>query len=172
MRSRTFPTAYANGYVEPMRREDAPLADAVAEYLSEAQLRLRPSTLRTYISYLSGFVESFAKAELRHLTPVPVKAFVARYAKNGQVHAAHNATIALKALSTYLAKEGIFYAPGGVPTLAGVDLPSVPKFDRQGSNQTGGSEVSGLSPAQELRLRRSEERRVGKECRSRWSPYH
>ena len=22
------------------------------------------------------------------------------------------------------------------------------------------------------RLRRSEERRVGKECRSRWSPYH
>ena len=24
----------------------------------------------------------------------------------------------------------------------------------------------------ELRRRRSEERRVGKECRSRWSPYH
>ena len=24
----------------------------------------------------------------------------------------------------------------------------------------------------ELRLTRSEERRVGKECRSRWSPYH
>src|SRR2546422_9465085 len=24
----------------------------------------------------------------------------------------------------------------------------------------------------EVRLRRSEERRVGKECRSRWSPYH
>ena len=23
-----------------------------------------------------------------------------------------------------------------------------------------------------LKLRRSEERRVGKECRSRWSPYH
>jgi hypothetical protein len=43
------------------------------------------------------------------------------------VHAAHNATIALKALSTYLAKEGIFYAPGGVPTLAGVEKPSVPK---------------------------------------------
>ena len=26
--------------------------------------------------------------------------------------------------------------------------------------------------ALELGLRRSEERRVGKECRSRWSPYH
>ena len=24
----------------------------------------------------------------------------------------------------------------------------------------------------EINLRRSEERRVGKECRSRWSPYH
>jgi len=110
-----------------MRRENAPLADAVAEYLSEAQLRLKPSTLRTYISYLNRYVASFTKAELRHLTPVPVKAFVGHYAKNGQVHAAHNATIAFKALSTYLAKEGIFYAPGGVPTLAGVDLPVVPE---------------------------------------------
>src|SRR5260370_36605459 len=27
-------------------------------------------------------------------------------------------------------------------------------------------------PSQELHPRRSEERRVGKECRSRWSPYH
>src|SRR5262250_3597946 len=25
---------------------------------------------------------------------------------------------------------------------------------------------------EDLRLKRSEERRVGKECRSRWSPYH
>ena len=31
----------------------------------------------------------------------------------------------------------------------------------------------GLSgPAGKLRYARSEERRVGKECRSRWSPYH
>src|SRR5258708_30357600 len=27
-------------------------------------------------------------------------------------------------------------------------------------------------PCRSLRSRRSEERRVGKECRSRWSPYH
>ena len=27
-------------------------------------------------------------------------------------------------------------------------------------------------PGREQRFRRSEERRVGKECRSRWSPYH
>ena len=30
--------------------------------------------------------------------------------------------------------------------------------------------ILGISP--ELRKMRSEERRVGKECRSRWSPYH
>ena len=29
-----------------------------------------------------------------------------------------------------------------------------------------------LSAAQAIRDERSEERRVGKECRSRWSPYH
>ena len=31
---------------------------------------------------------------------------------------------------------------------------------------------SGLDLCEEIRNRRSEERRVGKECRSRWSPYH
>ena len=33
------------------------------------------------------------------------------------------------------------------------------------------SELEGLDPTT-LPLVRSEERRVGKECRSRWSPYH
>src|SRR2546429_5008859 len=30
----------------------------------------------------------------------------------------------------------------------------------------------GLPPFAQAKLARSEERRVGKECRSRWSPYH
>ena len=33
-------------------------------------------------------------------------------------------------------------------------------------------EEGGLTYGQMERLSRSEERRVGKECRSRWSPYH
>src|SRR5256886_12346804 len=33
-------------------------------------------------------------------------------------------------------------------------------------------EMRGLAVAAYGRYRRSEERRVGKECRSRWSPYH
>src|ERR1017187_8783844 len=32
--------------------------------------------------------------------------------------------------------------------------------------------ASGCKPAKICPLHRSEERRVGKECRSRWSPYH
>ena len=32
--------------------------------------------------------------------------------------------------------------------------------------------VSAINAASEKLLTRSEERRVGKECRSRWSPYH
>lgn len=126
MSHRTFPT----GYVEPMRREDAPLAAALAEYLADVQLRLKPSTLRTYVCYLNLFLASIEGPELRHLMPVPVKRYVNRYMQNGQVHAAHNAMIALKAFSTYLAKERIFYAPGGTATLAGVDIPSVPKTSR------------------------------------------
>jgi integrase len=113
-----------------MRREDAPLADAVAEYLADVQLRLKPSTLRTYLCYLRGFQSSVEHAELRNLAPQQVKAFVNAYARNGQIHAAHNAMIALKAFSTYLAKEKIFFAPGGIATLAGVDLPVVPKMSR------------------------------------------
>ena len=30
----------------------------------------------------------------------------------------------------------------------------------------------GITKGVEVYVRRSEERRVGKECRSRWSPYH
>lgn len=126
MRDRTFPI----GYIEPMRKEDAPLTEAVAEYAADARLRLEASTLRTYLHYISGFCESIPSAELRHLTPLPVKAFVNVYAAKGKIHAAHNAMIALKALSTYLAKEKVFYAPGGTPTLAGVDVPAVPKMSR------------------------------------------
>src|SRR2546421_4032804 len=38
--------------------------------------------------------------------------------------------------------------------------------------KTGGDKVYQLREAEGLQEVRSEERRVGKECRSRWSPYH
>ena len=131
MPRRTFPITYGTtGYVEPMRKEDASLADAIAEYLADVQQRLKPTTVRTYTSYLNRFVQSIGDAQLQHLTPLPVKAFITRYARNGQVHAAHNATIALKALSSWLAAESIFFGPGGIPTLLAIEVPSVPKTSR------------------------------------------
>ena len=37
---------------------------------------------------------------------------------------------------------------------------------------TSGSSKQASDPKERARQARSEERRVGKECRSRWSPYH
>ena len=36
----------------------------------------------------------------------------------------------------------------------------------------GGQTSENLTPIDAVKFARSEERRVGKECRSRWSPYH
>ena len=58
---------------------------------------------------------------------------------------------------------------------AGVTLVAVSKFhpvDALREAYDCGQRVFGESRVQELMLTRSEERRVGKECRSRWSPYH
>ena len=41
------------------------------------------------------------------------------------------------------------------------------ELEKRGTHILGIKDMSGL-----LKLLRSEERRVGKECRSRWSPYH
>src|SRR6476619_7525673 len=66
----------------------------------------------------------------------------------------------------FLAEDGIRdWSVTGVQTCA---LPiSAPS---SGTRPTCASSPS--RPATSTRARRSEERRVGKECRSRWSPYH
>src|SRR5256885_10918465 len=50
----------------------------------------------------------------------------------------------------------------------GMDLVAAPAEDAPGHFRLG----QGLVKRFVKGLRRSEERRVGKECRSRWSPYH
>src|SRR6266496_4822243 len=69
-----------------------------------------------------------------------------------------------------------------------VDEHSIAWIDRSGKNKirdviaagavarvglrTEGSQVFPVTPTANAQTPRSEERRVGKECRSRWSPYH
>ena len=58
-------------------------------------------------------------------------------------------------------------------------LVSLFKHERIETTEAKAKEISGLAEKlitlakrDDLSARRSEERRVGKECRSRWSPYH
>src|SRR2546422_3965501 len=54
------------------------------------------------------------------------------------------------------------------------DVLIFPGRDRRAAHARadGDPGVLGLPPRERLERERSEERRVGKECRSRWSPYH
>src|SRR2546426_12403892 len=62
------------------------------------------------------------------------------------------------ACTTLLVVRGL--TPGSCPGLSLCD-------ERGASQSTGGGHTARL-----VHVTRSEERRVGKECRSRWSPYH
>src|SRR5256885_17196650 len=74
---------------------------------------------------------------------------------------------------------------GEIEDLAGVDLAVAHQVDQLGQEAAyrGGTAVQvdmgeeqlltlELNPMRDSNIARSEERRVGKECRSRWSPYH
>src|SRR3989441_12762006 len=65
---------------------------------------------------------------------------------------------------------GVRLARGHFYELLEVSTPGGEKFDHP--NQTSRLDPRGRSIWSIVRLKRSEERRVGKECRSRWSPYH
>ena len=52
----------------------------------------------------------------------------------------------------------------------GVTASTILRYENGSIDNTKKMVLEGLSEA--LHVSRSEERRVGKECRSRWSPYH
>ena len=58
---------------------------------------------------------------------------------------------AAQAISQGISEEGGLFVPQELPKYSADELLALSKLDYKG---------------------RSEERRVGKECRSRWSPYH
>src|SRR3989304_4749614 len=68
-----------------------------------------------------------------------------------------------------------FQAGGGIRDVAvtGVQTCALPICVRFTVNSAdSGKKFSASSCMSDIRPSRSEERRVGKECRSRWSPYH
>ena len=56
-------------------------------------------------------------------------------------------------------------------TMGGI-VTSVRRGVSKNGNQYGIAKIEDYSGSTEIPFWRSEERRVGKECRSRWSPYH
>src|SRR6202140_5188373 len=74
-----------------------------------------------------------------------------------------------------MASRFFFQAEDGIRDLLvnGVQTCALPIFSALRGGQVPRPEVGEVPENSVCRLRRrSEERRVGKECRSRWSPYH
>ena len=81
--------------------------------------------------------------------------------------------IALRALANnklraFLTMLGIIIGVASVITMLAIGQGSKKSIQQQISEM--GSNMIMIHPGADMR--RSEERRVGKECRSRWSPYH
>ena len=67
-----------------------------------------------------------------------------------------------------LVKVGVQTQDGSLTSQQRTALETALRYFRDSAPKHTADEEESLFP----RLRRSEERRVGKECRSRWSPYH
>ena len=81
-------------------------------------------------------------------------------------------TVVTQAMANMLGLEPVGSVRANTPSQQGV----VFQVARLGQIKVGNLEAKNLraaiAPTMEVGLLRSEERRVGKECRSRWSPYH
>src|SRR5579862_3151252 len=77
--------------------------------------------------------------------------------------------------ANYFAKKGLAAASGQVvqpEQLSDWDIPADKQADLAAARQRLVTDLDGGARDAKPDVARSEERRVGKECRSRWSPYH
>ena len=68
--------------------------------------------------------------------------------------------------------DGLRHLPGVGPKSAQRMTLHLLERDREGAQQIAEAIETALAKVRNCERCRSEERRVGKECRSRWSPYH
>ena len=91
-------------------------------------------------------------------------------ADNERLHREYEAGLA--EAKTQLDRHHLNLIDGKWADFTGADLTDALLFEADlGSANLAGANLKGAKLGR-ARLTRSEERRVGKECRSRWSPYH
>src|SRR2546430_6964323 len=194
---RTFPAPYVDPRV---KRPDFPLSEALAWYMADKPSLgegTAATTMRTYFSHLGRFIDWLdpQKRTLRSLELETYERYVRATTTNQNTRM--NKIVAAKSFARYLADRKLWYAGTADARLSVLRELKQPRPSARGQpGYTDGEirtmyEVVSIGPnrlrnlaalaielsgfrAKEARSiqRRSEERRVGKECRSRWSPYH
>src|SRR3989454_349549 len=145
-----------------------PAALPVIVRAAEGSLRDALSLLDTAIAYGDGRLEAETTAKLLGASaPVAVRAFAAAVV-------GHDTAAALEAID-HAARDGedlLAFTPDVIELLRlTLVLKAAPNAKPADLTHTEGNELRKLGETASLD-ERSEERRVGKECRSRWSPYH
>ena len=78
----------------------------------------------------------------------------------------------LHKVEEYKEEDSIFESDGGLVVFKQLKKPTHVVIGMDGGSTTTKALISDAETLQIIAEIRSEERRVGKECRSRWSPYH
>jgi integrase len=111
-----------------MRDAKSPLSLHIDGFL--AAKRLASKSRKDYGRYLRQFDEFTGGTSLEEaLTLDNASAWIEKVTERG-VFAAHNAAMYLKSFASWAKKSNYLTLPGGVPVLAGLEAPSIPKGSR------------------------------------------
>jgi integrase len=125
---RTFTTKHNDPGVWLMRDAKSPLSLHIDGFL--AAKRLAPKSRKDYGRYLREFDEFTGHVSLEEaLNLERASVWIEKVQERG-LFAAHNAAMYLKSFASWAKKSNYLSLPGGVPILAGLEAPSLPKGSR------------------------------------------
>lgn len=111
-----------------MRDAKSPLSQHIDGFL--AAKRLAPKSRKDYGRYLRQFDTFTGGISLEEaLTLEHASAWIEQVSQRG-IFAAHNAAMYLKSFASWAKKSNYMSLPGGVPVLAGLEAPSIPRGSR------------------------------------------